>query len=195
MGMFDTIICKYPLPLPTDAMGYVSSESFQTKDLENSLSVYEIREDGTLWEQKHETEWIDGDTNSKNWLDKIGHSESIRSWWDQVSFTNTIHLYDYQNNDDVEYDYCIEYKIVFVNGAVNEITISQFEARPNAARKIRDLKFVEKIKQTRDFRESKRYRYFYKYYNYVIHFVLGGLVNLFGCLKNNIFKLEMWLKL
>jgi len=195
MGMFDTIICKYPLPLPTDAMGYVSSESFQTKDLENSLSVYEIREDGTLWEQKHETKWIDGDTNSKNWLDKIGHSESIRSWWDQVSFTNTIHLYDYQNNDDVEYDYCIEYKIVFVNGVVNEITISLFEARPNSKRKQRDCEFVERMGRRLNFVNSKKYRYFYKPYNNVIHFVLGGLVNLFGCLKNNIFKLEMWLKL
>jgi len=195
MGMFDTILCKYPLVLPPEPNGYVSSESFQTKDLENALSVYEIREDGTLWEQKHETKWIEGDTDAENWLDKIGRSESIRSWWDQVSFTDTIYLYDYQVRDDDDYDYSIEYKIVFVNGVVSEVTIFQFESRPNADRKIRDLKFFEEIKQTRNFRESKRYRHFYKYYNYVIHFVLGGLVNLFGCLKNNVFKLERWLKI
>jgi hypothetical protein len=44
MGMFDTVVCRYPLPLSKSV-----DREFQTKSLENCLSAYEIREDGTLW--------------------------------------------------------------------------------------------------------------------------------------------------
>jgi hypothetical protein len=193
MGMFDTIICKYPLPMPSDPKGYAGSESFQTKDLENSLSIYEIRADGTLWEQKHETVWIEGNSNAENWSDKLGHYESVKSWWDQVSFTSTISLLDYQYSVDTEYDYCIEYTVVFVKGLVSEITIFRFEALPNADRKSRELEFVETMNQHRDFVESKKYRYFYKHYNNTMHFVLRRLVNLFSWLATTISRLERWL--
>jgi len=193
MGMYDTIVCKYPIPLPTDPMGYVNSESFQTKDLENSLSHYEIREDGTLWEQKHETKWIDGDPNSKNWLDRLGRSESIGSWWDQLSFTNTIRLFDYQHHDDVDYDYLIEYKIVFVKGIVSEVTMSHFESRPNTERKRNDREFIQRMKQDKDFVQSKRYRYFYKHYKRTIRFIFNGLIKLFNWLTITVIKFERWL--
>lgn len=188
--MFDTIICKYPLPMPSDPNGYAGSESFQTKDLENSLITYEIRADGTLWEQKHETVWIEDDSNTDNWLDPLGHSKSVKSWWDQVSFTKTITMLDFQENDSGEYDYLIDYKVCFVNGTVSEITVTTFEARPNAERKIRDLGFIETMNQRRNFIESKRYRFFYKHYNNVTSFVLGGLAKSFLWLASVVNKLE-----
>lgn len=189
MGMFDTIICKYPLPMPSDPKGYVGSESFQTKDLENALLVYEIREDGTLWEQKHETEWVEGDSKSDNWLDKMGHNKTLKSWWDQVSFTKTIRMLDVQFNDG-EYDYVINYKINFVKGVVSEVEISSFEARPNNERKSRDFEFIEIMKQREKFIKSWKYRYFYKHYHNVVHFVLGTLVVLFSWLAATLSKLE-----
>ena len=48
MGMYDDIVCKYPLPLPEDTKGFVPLR-FQTKDLDNAFDCYEISEDGTLW--------------------------------------------------------------------------------------------------------------------------------------------------
>ncbi len=44
MGMFDTIYCRQPLP---DGL---TAEDFQTKNLHNTLSVYEIGADGRLRE-------------------------------------------------------------------------------------------------------------------------------------------------
>ena len=44
MGMFDTIYCRQPLP---DGL---TAEDFQTNDLHNTLSVYEIGADGRLRE-------------------------------------------------------------------------------------------------------------------------------------------------
>jgi len=46
MGMYDTIYCRRPLP-----DGWTTDEDFQTKSLHNTLSVYEIGEDGRLREQ------------------------------------------------------------------------------------------------------------------------------------------------
>ncbi len=44
MGMFDTIICRHPLP---DGL---AAEDFQSKSLHNTLSFYEIGADGKLRE-------------------------------------------------------------------------------------------------------------------------------------------------
>jgi hypothetical protein len=43
MGMFDTLICKYPLPNPKD-----QELEFQTKSLNCELDTYEIDSDGQL---------------------------------------------------------------------------------------------------------------------------------------------------
>lgn len=52
MGMFDTLRCKYPLPV-TGASDLV----YQTKDTPAQwLDYYEIREDGTLWHEAYDTE-------------------------------------------------------------------------------------------------------------------------------------------
>ena len=63
--MFDTITCKYPLPRPDNPMELkdfnFNDISFQTKDLENNLDNYEIREDGSLWIRRTESEYLEGD--------------------------------------------------------------------------------------------------------------------------------------
>jgi hypothetical protein len=45
MGMFDELVCDYPLPDGFDASKIV----FQTKDLDNLFDVYTIEADGALW--------------------------------------------------------------------------------------------------------------------------------------------------
>jgi hypothetical protein len=46
MGMFDTIICEYPLPgNPPD---FVKGASFQTKDLDRTLNTFTLNSDGCL---------------------------------------------------------------------------------------------------------------------------------------------------
>lgn len=55
MGLFDYIRCH--VPLPPD--GEISVDEFQTKDLDNCLLHFEIREDGTLWEKRVNYKWVD----------------------------------------------------------------------------------------------------------------------------------------
>jgi hypothetical protein len=43
MGLYDSLLCKYPLPLPR-----TQDLVFQTKDLGPTMDTYEILEDGTL---------------------------------------------------------------------------------------------------------------------------------------------------
>ena len=72
MGLYDTIKCKYSLPMPDDPKGYSGSEYFQTKDLDCSLGYYEIREDGVLWAEHRETEYVAGNANAKSFLEQCG---------------------------------------------------------------------------------------------------------------------------
>ena len=56
MGMFDSVQCNYPLPLPLDVVDLypdLYEKEFQTKDLENLLDHYILNEDGELlWIKK-----------------------------------------------------------------------------------------------------------------------------------------------
>jgi hypothetical protein len=64
MGMFDSIECNYPLPLPlevVDVMPDPYDQEFQTKDLENLLDLYYLNEDGVLYWRKRKYEWKDDD--------------------------------------------------------------------------------------------------------------------------------------
>jgi hypothetical protein len=70
MGMFDDVVCKYPLPLPEDPKGYCN-DKYQTKDFDNAMDVYEIREDGTLWLRCAEYEYADGNPNAKSLIEKL----------------------------------------------------------------------------------------------------------------------------
>ena len=61
MGMFDTIICKTPLPLTEELLSLNinwDTVNFQTKSLENCLLDYMITEDGKLTELSVEREYI-----------------------------------------------------------------------------------------------------------------------------------------
>lgn len=51
MGMFDSLYCKYPLPISE-----VQEMQFQTKDLESFLNNYLIDEQGVLWREEYDTE-------------------------------------------------------------------------------------------------------------------------------------------
>lgn len=61
MGMFDQIVCKYPLPIV-----WANELEYQTKDTPSQfMDNYEIREDGTLW---HEDYRIEDRSAGSKWL-------------------------------------------------------------------------------------------------------------------------------
>ena len=174
MGLFDSIKCKYPLPRPQDPMELVNINfndlDYQTKDLDETMSEFELREDGTIWKEEHKYKFIAGDPNGKSFSDKMGHMESEGSWWTQV-FPDVIIFYDSIIRDEFVNDYWIEYKAFFSKGVLTSIEIAGFEAEDNSARKARAKMFVDKMK-TRETLWNKWYmKFIYHYYDKAVGWI------------------------
>ena len=169
MGMYDDIVCKYPLPLPEDTKGF-KSYGFQTKDLDNALDCYEIREDGTLWLRECEREYTDGDPKGKTWSEKIGLVKETKVWWTHIKLNKTINMYTYQHGDG-NYDYWVEFVIQFVDGVINKIELKKFEASGNEERKENDRQFIEGLKRRKEFESKLFYKLIGKPFNKTIWFI------------------------
>jgi hypothetical protein len=90
MGMFDYIRCLYPLP-----DGYVPQpdDEFQTKDTPSQyLDLYEIRPDGTLWQDIYDIE-DRSDPKAEGLMGLIGAGTRINQRWVQVPFHGDLNFY------------------------------------------------------------------------------------------------------
>jgi len=132
MGMFDQIICNYPLP--GKAPAFIEPDHiFQTKDLDNFMDTYIISEDGLLKKthnehMKYEYEDEDEDedesnTNTAN--ENEDYTGSISFYTSNIcamgSGTYT------RNGEDYE---SVTYKAVFINGKVTSIVESERDIGP-----------------------------------------------------------------
>ena len=169
MGMFDEIVCKYPLPLPEDTKGF-HPYGFQTKDLDNALDCYEIREDGTLWLRECEREYTDGNPNGKTWSEKIGIVKETKVWWTHVKLTKKINMYTYHQGEN-EYDYWVEFVVEFVDGIINKIELKKFDVTNNAERKENFRQHIEKLKERKEFESTLFYKLIGKPFNKTIWFI------------------------
>lgn len=169
--MYDTIICKYPLPMPDEPKGYSGSHDFQTKDLDLALALYIIDENGQLSIERREGEWVEGNKNSTSLLEKLGYFKTTKKWLEQLNSTITIVFYDYQQSDNTDHDYFIEYEAVFVGGKITSVKLIKFEATDNAERKKKDIEFNEQMKKHHEFIKTWKYKYFVKPYNKTISFI------------------------
>jgi len=176
MGLYDDIKCKYPLLKPdnlTDELKDLdfNSLSFQTKDLDNCLSLFEIREDGTLWQENYETEYVPGDKNGKTFSEQFGCIKILKRWWEERKDTVTINFYEYIQKDNYKNDYEIEYVTVFVHGKLISLELLKFEYSDNAKRKDRFQKMSEEFK-ARDVLFNKWYiKYIYVPYSKIIRYI------------------------
>lgn len=173
MGMYDDIVCKYHLPLPEDTKGFHPC-GFQTKDLENALDCYEIREDGTLWLRECEREYIDGDPKGKTWSEKIGLVKETKVWWTPVKLTKSINMYTYQHGED-QYDYWVEFVIQFIDGVLQKIELKKFNATDNTKRKENNRQHIEELKKRKEFESTLFYKLFGKPFNKTIWFIANSL--------------------
>ena len=189
MGMYDDIVCKYPLPLPEDTKGFHAC-GFQTKDFYNALDHYEIREDGTLWLRESEREYTEGDPNGKTFFEKFGMVKETKVWWTHVKTTTTIRMYDYNNYNDGPYDYWVEFEIVFIDGVIDKIKLIKFDATDNSKRKENDRQFIEELKKNKEFESTNLYKLVIKPYNKIIRFICRLLYSTGSFLITNVWKLE-----
>ena len=188
--MFDTVICKYPLPMPSDPKGYSGSEDFQTKHLDCGLDTYEIAANGQLSVHKREGKLIEPNKEAKGLFDKIGRYEITKTWVEPVYDTLTMEMYDYEQSDKSEYDYFIQYEVVFIDGIVDEIKLIVFEATDNAERKKKDKEFDKKLKEWYEFTKTRKYKYFVNPYNKSIKFIFRKISKILSFLSSKVWTLE-----
>lgn len=186
--MYDDIVCKYHLPLPEDTKGFHPC-GFQTKDLDNALDCYEIREDGTLWLRECEREYTEGNPNGKTFSEKYGIVKEIKVWWTHVKLTKSIDIYTYQHGEGA-YDYWVVFSIQFVDGVINKINLVKFDAKDNAKRKEDDKQHIEELKQRMKFESTLFYKFFCKPYNKTIRFVTRQLSKFATLLLSVCYKIE-----
>jgi hypothetical protein len=195
MGMFDSISCKYKLPQPENPQGFTGTTDFQTKDFENALDLYLIKEDGALYRVCAEYSEIDPNFESKSIFD-FPHREKIREWEEPQIVTKTIQMYDYINCDDGDFDFWIEYELIFVDGVVKSATIAKFEATDNKQRKENNKKFEKEMREYQEFRKTFFYRFFYQYYCKFVDFLTYKVMSKLGqFLQSNSYKLNKLLKI
>jgi len=179
--MFDTITCKYPLPRPDNPMELkdfnFNSTSFQTKDLENVLDDYEIREDGSLWIRRTESERVEGDKKAKSFIDRFGHMKLIKEWWEPTKFTGVIEFYNSigfdgeVDRDSYEKDYWVEFIATFVDGQITTVGLLKFEGTNNAERKKRDAEWKEKMRLEKILWDKWYMKYLYRHYDNAVSWI------------------------
>ena len=195
MGMYDSIVCKYPLPMPDDPKGYTGSDDFQTKDFDQSLGTYTIDENGQLFIHRFEGEWEPGNKDADSFIGKLGYFKTTKKWLEQLNTTITVIFYDYQQSNNTNYDYFIEYEAVFVNGKITSVKLIEFTATHNAERKIKDAEFNERLKKHHEFIKTWRYKYFVKPYNKTISFIFRKTSKAFYDLSYILNRIEVKIKL
>jgi hypothetical protein len=180
MGMFDSIQCNYPLPLPLeviDVMPDPYDQEFQTKDLENLLDLYYLNEDGVLsWHKKKYT-WKDDDSAFlKGYMDVV--EEEIVP----IDFHGVLNFYCYETvEEDIENnkakDVTIDYLAKFTNGKLENIEILSYEII-DATVRIIDLKKTMKKHEERRKRWYNKYIFHTKYWRFIKWKIVIAPINL-----------------
>jgi len=104
MGLFDTVICEYPLPDGREDNG----GHFQTKDMDCYMGAYKITADGRLLEQ--ESRWVDDESLP------LGLRREDRGW-NEIPFHGFLSFY---TSDDGVWR---EYNAKFTDGRLVEIVV------------------------------------------------------------------------
>jgi len=118
MGVFDSLRCKYPLPI--DGVNHLE---FQSKDTPAQFQDdYEIREDGTLWHHEYDVE-DHSDQNATGIMRIFESLACVNERWVPEIFTGEIGFYGLRDQKD--YSSEVAFVAFFVKGKVTEILVTE----------------------------------------------------------------------
>jgi hypothetical protein len=182
MGLFDNIIVnrKFKLPLPENldeelTEDFIYEQEIQTKDLDNSLSTYDLNEDGSLTERV------------RNW---VGDSLVETRERDIVSTPKIIVFYIYIREDELKNDYLLEWEYTYTESE-KSIKLLKYKITDNMARKKLHNDFFENLDRRNTFL-SKWYMQPYNWYAWIIR-KLFRYYNIIGNKLPSQYKVENWL--
>lgn len=148
MGMFDTLYCEKKLPLTKEVKDAFSETNwsevdFQTKDLDNTMTAYSIKKNGTLNVLKVEGESVRVISEEE---EKKIRKQNRFCWpyefveksrkYEKYVYTGLVNFYYYkEDKDDNTWD--IEFTATFVDGKLQKLVLDSAKiirtAEENAA--------------------------------------------------------------
>ena len=121
MGLFDNVKFSYPLPIPQ-----VQDQVFQTKDLDNQLDTYVVREDGSLWRVDYDTE-DRSDPNATGLSALVGKLARVNPRQVPFPYSGEVSVYgDYpvvDPNSQARAEGVVELMAVFENGRLGQLIV------------------------------------------------------------------------
>ena len=191
--MFDDIYygCATPLPLPDDSKDYVKNNlenHFQTKDLECAMDTYKVYPDGTLWVRRAECELVKGNPKAKSIFDRLDYMKEISHFWERKFTTAEIEMGNYIQGEG-DYDYIIDYKLKFIDGVLKNGELIKFEKIDNKQRKANHERFVQEMAERKKFVQTKRYKYIYSPYNFLLRKIHEYIKKIMWSLDGIVYKL------
>ena len=115
MGMYDELICEYPLPL--DGMNHLK---FQTKDTPAQfLDLYKIDKDGHLWHEIYDIK-DKSDPNAEGPRRLFGCMARVNKRWEKSNFTGEIRFYTTIGDNHKGW---IEFSSIFLCGKLDKLEL------------------------------------------------------------------------
>jgi hypothetical protein len=206
MGMFDYIRCEAPLPLKKTTKAVLpkdwqSKEDFQTKDLDNTLSVYKISKTGQLSYEKVESEMIRVMTEKEE--AKLRKKKSfvwpyeqkvLSRKWVKEPFTGMVEFYASPYDTDGN-EWWLEYNASFVNGKLKgkiktvreEIMFTKDQIETRELEWQQTLQKHENHPWTKIRRSVEKYTY--GYYGYGVRQLAKGI----GKINDKLAEVRWWI--
>lgn len=147
MGLFDTINCDYPLPLPLEVIDLIPdiyNVEFQTKDLDNCMYYYKITEEGELLHFQQESKWVDDDDAFfKGYLKVISEKIININYHGNIVFGLYKEIKD--ANDPLKgISVLIDFKVKFTDGEVEEISVERYSIEDCSQRLLQMDNFMKR---------------------------------------------------
>jgi hypothetical protein len=152
MGLYDNIIIdrEHFSNMGEKVDKYLSlfkkeTVDLQTKDLEESLSTFRVQ-NGQLFYERVEIEWVESNTPDNVFG---GYAQVISKNLEERN--NSVIVYGCDLRDAEDFDLWIEFKLVFLNGKLEEISLHEYRETDNSARKKREAEIFGELKEYQAF--------------------------------------------
>lgn len=118
MGMFDTIICEYPLPDGN------TETSFQSKNFDCMMDTYKITTDGNITVFRYDIE--ENGIEEMEWRAGLTKIKRVNKRWEIVPFHGVFNFYGGQWSNELQSHQGTwrEYVAKFTDGKLMEITVA-----------------------------------------------------------------------
>lgn len=158
MGMFDSIKCSYPLPEVKGLQGWnlnIQEIEYQTKDMDNVLGHYYIKENGELWWKDQKFKWVDDDNAFLKGYLEVESSEDK-----PANYHGILNFYCYEDlgeKDGKFYIYTSEYNAKFSDNVLVNLEVVEAKVEDVTESKLKTQAFWKK-------HDEKRKKWYNKYF-------------------------------